>query len=66
MIRNELPHETYLELAGWYRSVGLNQDAAKVLETARHNRGAVLAAYLRQDTKLLARATATSPACVFP
>ena len=32
LIRNELPHETFLELAAWYRAVGLDNDAAKVLE----------------------------------
>ncbi|MEK6754717.1 MAG: DUF5107 domain-containing protein, partial [Bacteroidota bacterium] len=34
MIRNELPHETYLELASYYRSVGLDQEAINMLENA--------------------------------
>jgi tetratricopeptide (TPR) repeat protein len=33
-IRNELPHETYLELAAWYHRIGLNDDAAAVLALA--------------------------------
>jgi len=34
MISGELPHESYLELASYYRNLGLDQDAIKVLETA--------------------------------
>jgi Tfp pilus assembly protein PilF len=66
-IRNELPHETYLELAAWYRGVGLNQDAAKVLELAPPSAEALYwLSYLRQDTNLLARAEAASLAFAFP
>ena len=32
LIRNELPHETYLELGIWYYRLGLNNEAEKVLE----------------------------------
>jgi tetratricopeptide (TPR) repeat protein len=34
LIRNELPQETYLELASYYRRVGEMRDAIKVLEVA--------------------------------
>ena len=32
MIRNELPGETFMELASWYHNAGLDEDAVKVLE----------------------------------
>jgi tetratricopeptide (TPR) repeat protein len=66
-LRNELPHETCLELAAWYHSVGQDQDAARVLELSPPN-GEVLywLAWLRRDTNLLARAEAALPAFVFP
>jgi len=67
IIRNELPQETFLELAAWYRSVGRDQDATKVLELAPVTAEVLYwLAYLRRDTNLLARATAASPAFVFP
>jgi len=31
VIRNELPHETFMELAVWYYNAGLNDEALKVL-----------------------------------
>ena len=31
LIRNELPHETYLELTAWYHRLGLDEDAARLL-----------------------------------
>ena len=67
MIRNELPHETYLELAAWYRNAGLDADADQVLELAPPTAEVLFwRAYLRQDAALLARAEAASPAFVFP
>jgi len=67
LIRNELPQETYLELAAWYRNAGLDQDAARVLDLAPPTAEVLYwLAYLRQDTQLLARAEAASPAFVFP
>lgn len=67
MIRNELPHETFLELAAWYRDVGLEQDAAKVLELAPQTAEVLYwLAFLRQDKNILRRAEAASPAFVFP
>lgn len=32
LIRNELPSETFMELATWYYNIGFNDDAIKVLE----------------------------------
>ncbi|MDD4873342.1 MAG: DUF5107 domain-containing protein, partial [Kiritimatiellae bacterium] len=67
LIRSELPHETYLELAAWYRRVGRDDDAAKVLELAPPTAEVLYwLAYLRHDKNLLARAETTSPAFVFP
>ena len=67
LIRNELPHETLLELAAWYHGVGLDVEAAKVLDLAPPNAEALYwLAYLHQDTNLLARAEAASPEFVFP
>jgi Tfp pilus assembly protein PilF len=67
LIRNELPHETYLELAAWYRGAGLDEDAAKVLDLAPPTAEVLYwLAYLRQDKALLARAAAASPEFVFP
>ena len=67
LIRNELPHETFLELAAWYHGVGLDADAAKVLELAPPTAEALYwLGYLRRDTNLLARAEAASPEFVFP
>jgi len=66
-IRIELPHETYLELAAWYRGVGLDQDAVKVLDLAPPTAEVLYwSAYLQQNTGLLARAAAASLAFVFP
>lgn len=67
MIRNELPQETYLELAVWYHSIGLDADALKVLELAPPNAELLYwQAYLRGDPGLLARAESASAAFVFP
>ena len=32
MIRNELPDETYLEMARWYKSIGCNNEALELLD----------------------------------
>jgi tetratricopeptide (TPR) repeat protein len=67
LIRNELPHETFLELASWYHSVGLDTDATKVLNLAPPTAEVLYwLAYLRRDPNLLARAEAASPEFVFP
>ena len=67
LIRNELPHETYLELAVWYRSAGRDDDAAKALELAPPTAEVLYwLAYLRRDKNLLAKAEAATPEFVFP
>jgi len=67
LIRNELPHETFLELAVWYHSVGLDADAAKVLDLAPPTAEVLYwLAYLRRDPGLLARAEGASPEFAFP
>ena len=67
LIRNELPGETFLELAAWYHGVGLDAEAAKVLDLAPPNAEVLYwLAYLRRDTNLLAQAEAASPEFVFP
>jgi tetratricopeptide (TPR) repeat protein len=37
LIRNEMPQETYLELAIWYNSLGRKEEAAKILQLAPRN-----------------------------
>jgi len=37
LIRNELPQQTYLELAIWYYNAGRNEDALKVLQLSPDN-----------------------------
>ena len=67
LIRNELPHETYLELAAWYHGLGLDEDAAKVLDLAPPTpEGLYWLAYLRHDVHLLVRAEAAAPEFAFP
>jgi predicted Zn-dependent protease len=34
LIKNEMPHQTYLELAIWYFSIGRKEEAAKILQLA--------------------------------
>jgi hypothetical protein len=67
LIRNELPQETFLELAIWYHAVGLDTDAAKVLDLAPPTAEVLYwLAYVHHDPSLLARAEAASPEFVFP
>ena len=67
LIRNELPHETYLELGAWYHGLGLIEDAAKVLDFAPPTpEGLYWLAVLRHDAQFLVRAGAASPELVFP
>jgi tetratricopeptide (TPR) repeat protein len=74
MIRNELPHESFLELAAYYSRLGLIQDALTVLSLAPVHPivdiwHACLAARTGRDSEsrqLLDRALATSPFLVFP
>lgn len=74
LIRNELPFETYMELAEWYESVGCTEEALSLLSCAG-NYPIVLykQAYLLhqagnddESRGMLQRAGALSPAMVFP
>jgi Tfp pilus assembly protein PilF len=72
-IRNELPHETYLELALTYANAGLNDEAIKVLEQAPpYPTVYYWLAFLKRNTAagesqaFLKKAAALSPAFVFP
>ncbi len=73
MIRNELPHETYLEVAMDYVNLGLDGDALRLLENAPEQAEIrYWQAYLlrekspEQSRKALAGAAALSPYLVFP
>lgn len=73
MIRNELPQETYLEMADWYQQVGRTEDALAVLSLALENPIALYSmAYLQEGQQsgtgkdLLAKANSLSPEFVFP
>ena len=74
MIRNELPHETYLEMADWYERVGRKADALAVLSLAPEDHPIVLyrMAYLKEQEQAgsgkehIARANNISPDLVFP
>ena len=74
LIRNELPFETYMELAEWYESVGCTEEALSLLSCAGHYPIALYKqAYLLhqagnddESRGMLQRAGALSPAMVFP
>lgn len=73
MIRNEMPHETYLEIAMHYVNLGLEDDALRVLEIAPEQATVrYWQAYLlrerspEQSRKTLQQAAALSPYLVFP
>ncbi|HLF33097.1 MAG TPA: DUF5107 domain-containing protein [Cyclobacteriaceae bacterium] len=73
-IRNELPQETYIELAVLYYNLGRNEDAIRVLELApEHAMVEVWNAYLNsklsrndQAVRQLEHAASLSPEMVFP
>lgn len=74
LIRNELPFETYMELAEWYESVGCTKEALSLLSCAGNYPIALYKqAYLLhqagnddESRGMLQRAGALSPAMVFP
>ncbi len=73
LIRNELPHETYLEIAMHYVNLGLEDDAIRLLETApQHSTIEYWHAFLtrkkspEKSARLLKQAAALSPYLVFP
>jgi Tfp pilus assembly protein PilF len=72
-VRNEMPHETFLELAAWYLSVGRPGDARRVLALSPASTEVLYwRAYLAGLEKdpaaatLLTEAEAASPELVFP
>jgi len=73
LIRSELPHEAYLELALYYAGLGMTEEAVQVLRfSPTHPLVHYWLAYWLRDKKpaeskdLLARATQASPRLVFP
>jgi tetratricopeptide (TPR) repeat protein len=73
LVRGELPHETYLELASFYSNLGLAEEAATVLGLAPpHPLVHFWLAYLAHDKdaaesrRRLQEAEAASPQLVFP
>ncbi len=73
LIRNELPHETYLEIAMYYVNLGLTEDALRVLEVGPDQASIrYWQAYLlreespEQSREVLKKAAALSPYLVFP
>lgn len=74
LIRNELPFETYMELAEWYESVGCTEEALSLLSCAGDYPIALYKqAYLLHQTgnedesrRMLQRVETLSPAMVFP
>jgi tetratricopeptide (TPR) repeat protein len=72
-VRNELPHETFLELAAWYRDIGRIDDARRVLELAPPQDEVLYWLAFVQDAlhdpaaaETLRRADAASARLVFP
>ena len=66
-ITNELPYQTYLELATIYYAMGLNDDAFTVLDKAPpHPLVTIWKAYLKNDKSMLDQAAEASSAFVFP
>ena len=73
MIRNELPTETYLQLAEWYQSLGLLRESVAVLQLAGENPEVYYwIAYLKDKlnesdaSSIIEKANALSPRLVFP
>ena len=74
LVRNELPFETYMELAGWYESVGCLDEALAILSCAESYPIALYKKACILDQKgdqtnsrqVLQQADEASPAMVFP
>lgn len=67
LVRNEFPHQTYLEVALEYLSFGLKNEALDLLERApQHALIKIWSAYLKKDGNKLNEVSAASPAFVFP
>lgn len=70
-IRNELPYQTYLELAAWYEQLGCIEEARKLLLLApKNNEVLYWLAYLNRDREAgaiyLKEAVAMDPHFAFP
>jgi tetratricopeptide (TPR) repeat protein len=72
-IRNEMPHETYLELAAWYHDLNRPEDARQALELAPQSAEVLYwLAFLKHalrdpgEAEALRQAEAASPRLVFP
>ncbi len=72
-VRNEMPQETFLELAAWYRGIGRTDDARRVLEAAPQNDEVLYWLAFLQDARhdpaaadTLRRADAAFARLVFP
>jgi len=74
MIKNELPNETFMEMTGWYESVGYFDEAIKLLGTAPGNTLIFfklaylynLTSQMQKSDEYLKKAAASSPDFVFP
>ena len=71
LVRNELPHETFLELATWYRELDQNDDAFTVLSMAPETAEVLYwRAFLKRNTTdgetYLQKAVTASPLLSFP
>jgi Tfp pilus assembly protein PilF len=79
MIRNEMPHESYLEIAAYYRNLGLDDDALRLLQVAPdqaeirywqayllRNRSETTNALTPASHEILQQASKLSPYLVFP
>jgi tetratricopeptide (TPR) repeat protein len=73
LVRNELPHETFIEMAAFYDRLGLRREAIEALRAApAHTSVLYWLAYLLRDSSAaesaaaLEKASAASPRLVFP
>jgi tetratricopeptide (TPR) repeat protein len=73
LIRNEMPHETFLELAIWYYSIGLARESERVLQLSPPNPEVFYwQAYLKNVMRKydyatdIQKANAASPHLIFP
>ncbi|MDR1381345.1 MAG: DUF5107 domain-containing protein [Tannerella sp.] len=72
LIRNELPHETLMEIAGWYESAGCNEEAIELYGLSPDYPVALIrAAFLlskqgKESRSLLERAASLPTRLVFP
>jgi hypothetical protein len=67
LIRNEQPHQTYLEIALEYYAFGQTEDALALLDLAPRQDIVILwEAFLRRDTAMFPLLISTSPDGVFP